>query len=171
MDVNMAVTIEGIEVNGNLASKVAFFWDRMLLIASPTCKRSNRQLASGKELFNYRHSSLRLVIKRCFGVLKAHFPILSCMANYKQSHERLVVSACCALRNFIRINNHRYETFNTWENLNIHRDDVQAGNNENSHESSASAKRRYLREMSDAAKREMGEFKDDVTACIWEEFV
>nr|POE62716.1 hypothetical protein CFP56_26476 [Quercus suber] len=43
--------------------------------------------------------------------------------------------------------------FNTWENLNIHRDDVHAGNNENSHESSASAKRRHLREMSDAAKR------------------
>ena len=38
MDVNMAVTVEGIEVNGNLASNVAFFWDGMLLIASPACK-------------------------------------------------------------------------------------------------------------------------------------
>ena len=28
-----------------------------------------------KELFNYRHSSLRNVIERCFGVLKARFPV------------------------------------------------------------------------------------------------
>ena len=87
-------------------------------------KRSNRQLASGKELFNYRHSSLCMVIERSFGVLEARFPILSCMANYKESQQCLVVSACCALHNFIRINNRRDEMFNSWENLDVNRDDV-----------------------------------------------
>ncbi|XP_023885850.1 uncharacterized protein LOC111997956 [Quercus suber] len=133
-------------------------------------RRSNRQPASGKELFNYRHSSLHMVIETSFRVLKARFPILSCMANYKESRQRLVVSACCALHNFICINNRRDEMFNSWENLDVNRDDVQARNNGNSPESSASAERRHVREMSDAAKRAMGEFRDDVTAHMWEEY-
>ena len=33
-----------------------------------------------QELFNYRHSSLRNVIKKCFGALKAKFPILKLMS-------------------------------------------------------------------------------------------
>ena len=61
--------------------------------------------------------------------------------------------------------------FNSWVNLDINRDDVQARNNKNSLESSASAKRRHVREMSDAAKRAMGEFRDDVTTRMWEEYV
>ena len=62
----------------------------------------------------------------------------------------------------------------TQENLDINRDDVQAGNNENSLKSSASVERRHVREMSDVAKREMGEFSDDVghvygfTAFCWD---
>ena len=61
--------------------------------------------------------------------------------------------------------------FNTWENLDVDRDDEQTGNNRNSPKSSASAKRRHVREMSDAAKRAMGEFRDDTTGCMWEEYV
>ncbi|XP_075670207.1 uncharacterized protein LOC142639969 [Castanea sativa] len=95
-------------------------------------KRSSTQPRSGKEFFNYRHSSLRMVIERAFGVLKAHFPILSRMAKYKQYCQRLVVSACCALNNFIRINNRRDVMFNKWENLDIDRDDIQTRNNGNS---------------------------------------
>ena len=111
-----------------------------------------------------------MVIERSFGVLKARFPILSCMVNYKESRQHLVVSACCALHNFIRINNRRDEMFNSWENLDVNRDDVQAENNGNSPESSASAERRHVREMSDVAKKTMGEFRDDVTARMWEEY-
>ncbi|KAK9992521.1 hypothetical protein SO802_027506 [Lithocarpus litseifolius] len=110
-------------------------------------RRSNWQPALGKELFNYRHSSLRM-----------------------ESQQRLVVSTCCALHNFIRITNRRDEMFNSWENLDVNRDDVQDGNNGNSPESSASAERRHVREMTDAAKRAMGEFRDDVTVRMWEEY-
>ena len=56
--------------------------------------------------------------------------------------------------------------FNSWENLDVNRDDVQAGNNGNSPESSANAERRHVREMSNVAKRAMGEFRDDVTTCM-----
>ena len=110
-----------------------------------------------------------MVIERCFGVLKAWFPILSNMPKYKQYRQRLVVSACCALHNFIRINNRRDVLFNTWENLG--RDDMQTENNGNSPESSASVERRHVREMSIASKRAMGEFRDDITDRMWEEFV
>ncbi|XP_023873797.1 uncharacterized protein LOC111986405 [Quercus suber] len=133
--------------------------------------KSNRQPTLGKELFNYRHSSLRMVIKRCFGVLKAHFSILSCMVNYKQYRQCLVVSVCCALHNFIRINNKKDVLFNTWENLDLDRDDVQTRNNGNSPESSVSAEGRHVREMSDVAKRAMSEFRDDMTDRMWEEYV
>ena len=132
-------------------------------------RRSTRQPKSGKELFNYRHSSLRMVIERCFGVLKAWFPILSNMPKYKQNRQRLVVSACCVLHNFIRINNRSDVLFSTWENLG--RDDMQTVNNRNSLESSASAERRHVREMSNVSKRAMGEFKDDITDRMWEEYV
>ena len=61
--------------------------------------------------------------------------------------------------------------FNTWENLDIDRDEQQNGNNGNYAESSASAKRRHVREMSDAAKREMAAFRDDIIESMWEEYV
>ena len=83
----------------------------------------------------------------------------------------MVVATCCALHNFIRINNRRDVLFNTWENLDIDRDDVQTGNNGNSPKSSASAERRHVREISTASKRAMGEFKDDITDHMWEEYV
>ena len=53
--------------------------------------------------------------------------------------------------------------FNACENLDVDRDDVQTGNNGNSPESSASVERRHVREMSNAAKKVMGEFRDDMT--------
>ncbi|XP_059436125.1 protein ALP1-like [Corylus avellana] len=55
-----------------------------------------------KELFNYRHSSLRMVIERCFGVLKTRFHVLNGMPKYKVCRQPLVVNACCTLHNFIR---------------------------------------------------------------------
>ena len=110
-----------------------------------------------------------MVIERCFGVLKARFPILSNMAKYKQYRQHLVVSLCCALHNFIHINNRRDVLFNTWENLG--RDDMQTRTNGNSPELSASAERRHVKEMSDVAKRVMDEFRDDMIDCIWEKYM
>ena len=58
-----------------------------------------------EELFNYRHSSLRNVIERCFGVLKARFPILKLMPSYPIRRQRLILIACCTIHNFIRMHN------------------------------------------------------------------
>ncbi|XP_028075956.1 uncharacterized protein LOC114278149 [Camellia sinensis] len=59
--------------------------------------------AGPKELFNHRHSSLRSVIERTFGVLKKRFPILRSMPNYKSTRQGPLVIACCVVHNWIRL--------------------------------------------------------------------
>lgn len=63
---------------------------------------SGAQLRRKKELFNHRHSSLRLVVERTFGIWKNQFPILENMPPYEISAQRLIVIACCTVHNFIR---------------------------------------------------------------------
>ncbi|XP_043698620.1 putative nuclease HARBI1 [Telopea speciosissima] len=55
-----------------------------------------------EELFNFTHSSLRIVIERSFGVLKKRFPILKTMPTYSFKTQVLIVIACVAIHNFIR---------------------------------------------------------------------
>jgi len=57
-----------------------------------------------RELFNHRHSSLRNVIERTFGVLKKRFPIIASGSEPHYSLERMtdIVLACCILHNFLR---------------------------------------------------------------------
>ncbi|XP_026398758.1 uncharacterized protein LOC113294584 [Papaver somniferum] len=71
----------------------------------------SRQANGPMELFNHRHSSLRNVIERCFGVWKSRFPILKCMPNYPLRRQRLIPVACCTLHNFIRLNSRNDELF------------------------------------------------------------
>ncbi|KAM5567595.1 hypothetical protein ABKV19_015593 [Rosa sericea] len=68
-----------------------------------------------RELFNYRHSSLRNVIERCFGVLKARFPILKYMPNYPPRRQRRIPIACCVLHNFIRKEARRDRLFEAFD--------------------------------------------------------
>ncbi|KAI3857227.1 hypothetical protein MKX03_015800, partial [Papaver bracteatum] len=62
----------------------------------------NRGPRSAREKFNHAHSSLRNIIERCFGVLKARFPILKMMPSYSLRKQRNIVIAACAIHNFIR---------------------------------------------------------------------
>ncbi|OMO59018.1 Harbinger transposase-derived nuclease [Corchorus capsularis] len=61
-----------------------------------------RQPTGPEEIFNHRHSFLRNCIERCFGVLKARFPILKVMPPYSSRMQRYIVIACCTVHNFIR---------------------------------------------------------------------
>ena len=56
-----------------------------------------------------------MVIECCFRVLKARFPILNEMHSFSLSRQRLIVTACCALHNFIRMYNRADEMFHVWE--------------------------------------------------------
>ena len=64
--------------------------------------RHNQPIRYNK-LFNYRHSSLRNIIERCFDFLKARFSILKMMLSYKPSRQPSIVVACCNLHNWIRL--------------------------------------------------------------------
>eukprot|EP00268_Persea_americana_P027958 TRINITY_DN2719_c0_g1_i5.p1 TRINITY_DN2719_c0_g1~~TRINITY_DN2719_c0_g1_i5.p1 ORF type:complete len:102 (+),score=5.04 TRINITY_DN2719_c0_g1_i5:176-481(+) len=55
-----------------------------------------------QEAFNNCLSSLRNIIERSFGVLKARFPILKKMTPYSFPIQRSIVVAAMAVRNFIR---------------------------------------------------------------------
>lgn len=62
-----------------------------------------RRPRTKQELFNYRHSQLRNVIERSFGVLKARFPILKRMPNgFKFGVQTGIVVAAMTLHNFIK---------------------------------------------------------------------
>ncbi|XP_028071387.1 uncharacterized protein LOC114273774 [Camellia sinensis] len=54
-----------------------------------------RHYSGPNELFNHRHSSLRNVMERTFGVLKKRFSILQSMPNYKSTRQGPLVIACC----------------------------------------------------------------------------
>ncbi|RHN45074.1 putative harbinger transposase-derived nuclease domain-containing protein [Medicago truncatula] len=64
---------------------------------------SSRGPQNPRELFNLRHSSLRNVIERTFGVLKKRFPIIASGTEPHYSFEVMIdiVLACCILHNFL----------------------------------------------------------------------
>lgn len=55
-----------------------------------------------QELFNLRHSALRNIIERIYGVIKEWFPILVCMQLYSLEVQQDLVVALCCLHNLIR---------------------------------------------------------------------
>ena len=58
-----------------------------------------------EELFHLRHSSLRNVVERLFGVVKRRFPILVTMSPYSIELIQCELIQCCLLlHNFVRIN-------------------------------------------------------------------
>jgi len=54
-----------------------------------------------KELFNLRHSSLRVTVERAFGCLKSRFRILDNKPFHPYKTQVKLVLACCMLHNWI----------------------------------------------------------------------
>ena len=132
---------------------------------------SGRWITSKKELYNCRHSSLRMVIERSFGVLKAHFPILILMPNFKPIRQQYMVIVCCALHNFIRMNNRSDELFKTiGESVGEGSATNSEGNGDDG-ASTSSTTQRHVLEMSSASKRAMGQFRDNITDTMWDDYV
>lgn len=65
-----------------------------------------------------------MVIEICFGVLKVRFSILNEMHSFSQFRQRLIVTACCALHNFIRMYKRANEIFHVWEGIDVHSNDA-----------------------------------------------
>ena len=64
--------------------------------------QGNRRPQNAKELYNLRHSLLRNVIERIFGVVKKRFPILVEMSPYAFPFECDLALCAMMLHNFIR---------------------------------------------------------------------
>jgi hypothetical protein len=54
-----------------------------------------------KELFNLRHSSLRVTVERAFGALKSRFRILDNKPYHPYKTQVKLVLACCIIHNWI----------------------------------------------------------------------
>ncbi|KAL0010095.1 hypothetical protein SO802_005203 [Lithocarpus litseifolius] len=132
---------------------------------------SGRRITSKKELYNYRHSSLRMVIERSFGVLKARFPILNLMPNFKPVRQRYVIVVCCALHNFIRMNSKSDELFRTIGESVGEGSATTRVSSGDAGPSTSSATQRHVLEMSSASKRSMGQFRDNITDAMWDDYV
>ena len=63
---------------------------------------SGKKPENSKELFNLRHSSLRNVIERIFGVLKRKYQILRTPSEYSLETQSRIILACVALHNQVR---------------------------------------------------------------------
>ncbi|XP_060675051.1 uncharacterized protein LOC125422919 [Ziziphus jujuba] len=120
-----------------------------------------RQPRGPKELFNYRHSSLRNVIERYFGVLKAWFRILKMMLPYKQSRQPLVVIACCTLHNSIRKWAQNDVMFRQWE------EEEQKIEDE---ETSTSGSNNSI-DLPDEAATTMAAYRNKLSQVMWHDYV
>ncbi|XP_060672781.1 uncharacterized protein LOC125420021 [Ziziphus jujuba] len=120
-----------------------------------------RQPRGPKELFNYRHSSLRNVIERFFGVLKARFRILKMMPPYKQSRQPLIVIACCTLHNFIRKWAQNDVMFTQWEEEEQEIEDEEA---------STSGSNNSI-DLSDEVATAMAAYRNQLSQVMWHDYV
>ena len=66
--------------------------------------RGNDRPRTKEELFNLRHSSLRNVIERIFGVIKKRFPILVVMKSFDFPFQCDIVICALLVHNFILMN-------------------------------------------------------------------
>ena len=70
-------------------------------------------------MFNLRHSSLRNVIERIFGVLKKRFPILVVMSSYEFEFQCDLVYGAMMVHNFIRMNQLLDDEFDEWVDVEV----------------------------------------------------
>jgi hypothetical protein len=64
-------------------------------------KATNNRPQNKEELFNLRHSRLRNIVERIFGVMKRRFKILTLPRAFKLSAQAQVIAALCALHNIL----------------------------------------------------------------------
>ena len=125
---------------------------------------ANRQPTTPQELFNCRHLSLRMVIERYFGVLKARFLILNEMHSFSLSRQRLIVTACYALHNFICMYNRVDEMFHVWEGSFVHNSNATIAGA--ACIGSGGTEETFIAQ----AQRMMSEYRGAITATMWEDY-
>jgi hypothetical protein len=77
--------------------------------------QGNRRPLNARELFNLRHSQLRNVIERVFGILKKRFPILNLMSSYSMEKQVAIVKSCFMAHNFIKAYQDYEDVYDQWD--------------------------------------------------------
>ena len=93
------------------------------------------------------------------------------MPNFKQTRQRYVIVVYYVLHNFIRMNNRSDELFRT---IGESVGEGSATNSEGSGDVGAltsSATQRHVLKMSSASKRAMGQFRDNITDTMRDDYV
>ncbi|KAK9991406.1 hypothetical protein SO802_026391 [Lithocarpus litseifolius] len=93
------------------------------------------------------------------------------MPNFKKTRQRYVIVVCCALHNFKCMNNRSDELFRT---IGESVGEGSATNSKGSGDTGASTSsetQRHVLEMTDASKRLMGQFRDNITNAMWDDYV
>jgi hypothetical protein len=91
-----------------------------------------RQPIGAKEVFNYAHSSLKIVIDRSFGVLKMKWRILLSLPSFSPRKQSKIIITCMALHNFIRDNTIHDHDFDHFVSSTRHVQDVAIGESSSS---------------------------------------
>ena len=123
---------------------------------------SEREPKNGKELFNYRHASLRNVIERTFGAWKSRLRILrQGMNNYECDMQVKIVIACAVLHNFLREHQSSDGIFNEYENDDMVVDEsdelLAQGNN--------------IASSSRSSDSEMQAHREEIVHKMWEDYI
>ena len=82
-----------------------------------------------------------------------------------------MITTCCCLHNFLHINNCCDELFNTWDNVEYEGNLVVLPDSGNIGASTSTANQRHVVEISEASKRHMAHFRDDITDAMWADYV
>ena len=91
----------------------------------PDFQRGGRVVRK-EEMYNPVHSSLKNVIERSFGVLKARFPILRAMLSFSLQSQMFIVVECMTIHNFIRLSMSNDRFFRLYEDENHTEDEAAA---------------------------------------------
>ncbi|XP_028098440.1 uncharacterized protein LOC114298134 [Camellia sinensis] len=145
-----------------------------------------RRYHGPKELFNHRHSSLRNVIERTFGVLKQRFPLLKHMPRYDMVRQGPIVMACCVLHNWIRTVQEQDEFFDAKESSEEDEDDdedededegasevqgeVRVENVHGNEDGVPAMQQHNHVNMSCEQLLHMGQWRDEVAISMWEAY-
>jgi hypothetical protein len=113
---------------------------------------------NAKELFNLRHSSLRNVIERIFGVLKRRFKVLRTAPEYAFDTQVKLVYALTALHNFI-------QTHITEEEEEVGLDDASV-----LREDTVGRRTERIIEDSTITSSRMDARRDDIAEAMWEDY-
>ncbi|GMP41234.1 hypothetical protein CsSME_00015541 [Camellia sinensis var. sinensis] len=133
-------------------------------------RNQRRQPRNKKQMFNYRHSSLRNVIERCFGVLKARFPILRDMPPYSTKTQRYIPIACCTIHNWIRTHSQNDTLFAEWANPDriVEDNGPSGGDSSSSTHAGSSSQQPIDLDISQPQLRHMSDVRNQIAGQIWE---